>query len=277
MKNKRTTLKNLREYGKFLGIKGLYGKNKQALWDHIFDRVHEEVNERMLRKPALDPERAYMEAALALRAKKLTEQKTWKSLHEEARANNISINRRRMKKNDVERAILNNKRKGLFRKYRKNIIRLETLKSIIENESRLLETALGSAYRSHRIDGPRQKTNINYYIKRIKPHVYNLIKRELGDLKGAKIQITIWIRWYKDDIYTMDEDDNLQFGPIIVDKAFNSRITVFNESDDIDELLEDMFDHIKQQTEHPKLPQSGFRIEEILYTDINFHKNECVI
>ena len=64
--NTKTTLANLRDYGKFLGISHSYGKRKQELWDHIFDTIHHEVNERMLGKPDLDPERAYMEAEVSI-------------------------------------------------------------------------------------------------------------------------------------------------------------------------------------------------------------------
>ena len=66
------SVKALREYGRYFGIRGLWGKNKATLSEHILDKVHEAVNERMLRKPNLDPERAYLEASLALRSKQLT-------------------------------------------------------------------------------------------------------------------------------------------------------------------------------------------------------------
>ena len=43
------SVKALREYGRYLGIRGLWGKNKATLSEHILDKVHEVVNERMLR------------------------------------------------------------------------------------------------------------------------------------------------------------------------------------------------------------------------------------
>ena len=157
------SVKALREYGRYLGIRGLRGKNKAALSEqiffsfvfffylvrcptsyeraqntrlhrqltravlhiaslaayttlntykpmeinierspqhwcpsraHIFDKVHEAVNERMLGKPNLDPERAYLDASLALRSKKLTTNKTWATLHKQETNNQIPINKR---------------------------------------------------------------------------------------------------------------------------------------------------------------------------------------
>ena len=69
-------MNELHEYGRRLGIRGIWRKNKAALQDHLFNAVHEEVNNRMIRRPDMDPARAYMEAELAMRSKKLTRQKT---------------------------------------------------------------------------------------------------------------------------------------------------------------------------------------------------------
>jgi len=70
------TVKQLRDYGRFLGIRGLWRKNEEQLREHLFNTVFNEVNNRMLRRPDMDPARAYMEAELSLRSKKLTQQKT---------------------------------------------------------------------------------------------------------------------------------------------------------------------------------------------------------
>ena len=60
--------------------------------------------------------------------------------------------------------------------------------------------------------------------------------------------------------------------PIIVDKAFNSKMETFHQSTNINEMLDIMFEHIKKQTENPKLADSEFKIKEILYTHISFNK-----
>ena len=78
------SVKASREYRGYLGIRGLRGKNKAALSDHIFNKIHEAVNARMLRRPNLHPERNYVEVSLALRSKKLTTYKTWATLRQEA-------------------------------------------------------------------------------------------------------------------------------------------------------------------------------------------------
>ena len=81
-----------------------------------------------------------------------------------------------MSKSDVEKAILNANRNRLVRKYRRNLIRRETLKSIIENEAELLET-FKDVRRKYQINGPRKQTNVDYYMMRIKPSIYRLIKK----------------------------------------------------------------------------------------------------
>ena len=84
--------------------------------------------------------------------------------------------------------------------------------------------------------------------------------------------ITIWIQYYKDPIWTHDEEEGLKLEPIIIDRAFNSKMTEFHQGSDIDSILNNMFDHIKKQIENPKLSDSEFKLKEILYTHINFNK-----
>ena len=56
-KEKNETVKQLRDYGRFLGIRCLCGKNKEQLREDLFNSVFEEVNERMLCKLNIDPTR----------------------------------------------------------------------------------------------------------------------------------------------------------------------------------------------------------------------------
>ena len=79
LKNQNTSLKILREYAKFLGIPA-YNRSKNELWDYIVDTINEEIHKRQLRRPNLAEEDAHIEAELALRARNLTRQKTWKTL-----------------------------------------------------------------------------------------------------------------------------------------------------------------------------------------------------
>ena len=63
--NKMETIRTLRDYGRFLGIRGLWRKNKESLKEYLLDKVFEEINERMIRRPTIDPFKAYIEVAWA--------------------------------------------------------------------------------------------------------------------------------------------------------------------------------------------------------------------
>ena len=134
-----------------------------------------------------------------------------------------------------------------------------------------MDSALDGAYRSYEIVG-RGKTDVDSYLKQVRSHVYNLIVRQLHDLESAKVQFSLWIKWYKEEIFTMDDEGNLRFEPIIVDKPFNSKMTGFFQGSDYYELIDGMFAYIKTQTEHPALPKSGFTIDHIMHMHVNFHQ-----
>ena len=53
---------------------------------------------------------------------------------------------------------------------------------------------------------------------------------------------------------------------------FNSFMTEFFETSDINDLTERMLTYIKAQTENPKFPESGFTLYKIMYLYINFHR-----
>ena len=150
IKKQKLTLKNLREYGKFLGISRIYNKNKEELWNYMMEIIHNEMEKRQARRPNISPEEAYTEGLLALRSKKLTHKRTWKTLRDQAKSMDVHINQR-MSKSDIEHAIA---MKDNDRKILKRVIKHKTLKSIIENQVKLLKTALSRSYRSYRIDLP---------------------------------------------------------------------------------------------------------------------------
>ncbi|WP_171479369.1 hypothetical protein, partial [Acinetobacter baumannii] len=56
------------------------------------------------------------------------------------------------------------------------------------------------------------------------------------------------------------------------DLVFNSHMTEFFQSSDIEELLRSMFAFFKTKAEHPALPKSGYTIDHIMHLDIDFHK-----
>ena len=49
-------------------------------------------------------------------------------------------------------------------------------------------------------------------------------------------------------------------------------MTEIFQGSNVDEVLDEMFAHIKTQTEHPALPKSGFTLDSILHLNINFHR-----
>ena len=68
----------------------------------------------------------------------------------------------------------------------------------------------------------------------------------------------------------MQEHINVEID--MVDRAFNSRITEVHQGDDLVEIVDGMIAHMKTQFENPALLRSGFRFDELLRLDINFHQ-----
>lgn len=169
------TVKELREYGRFLGIRGLWRKNKEQLREHLFNSVFKEVNERMLRRPDMDPARAYMEAELSLRSKKLTNQKTWTKLKDEAKKVDVNVNRR-SKKSEVERQIIEKDSQNLFKRYRK----VRTKKSLLEEVQDLVAHVdlIEDGERVKRIELKGNLNNVSskLIMKKLMPHIEMRVK-----------------------------------------------------------------------------------------------------
>ena len=56
------------------------------------------------------------------------------------------------------------------------------------------------------------------------------------------------------------------------DKAFNSWMTEVFWGSDMDEIIEEMFTHMKMQIENPALVNSRFVFDQVLFLDISFHQ-----
>ena len=52
----------------------------------------------------------------------------------------------------------------------------------------------------------------------------------------------------------------------------NGLMTQVFEGTDIKEQVQRIFAHIKTQLENPWMPESGFRLDQIMHLHINFHK-----
>ena len=70
--------------------------------------------------------------------------------------------------------------------------------------------------------------------------------------------MTTWIR------FARDEDR--------VELAFNSRMMSVHRGSDLDQIVDGMITHMKNQIENPALLNCRFRFDEVLFLDVNFHQ-----
>ena len=61
-----------------------------------------------------------------------------------------------------------------------------------------LEQAFGESYRSYRVNG-KPKMDVDTFFNRIRKELIELIKRKLKTRTSARIQMTAWIRFARDD------------------------------------------------------------------------------
>ena len=110
--------------------------------------------------------------------------------------------------------------------------------------------------------------DVETFFDRIRQNLIDLVNRELADLGSARVQTTAWIR------FRMEVED--KNGNIIkvgrVRLPFNSRMTDVFQGSDFNEIVNEMFAQMKTQIENPALKHSGFRFDEFLFLDVNFHQ-----
>ena len=124
-----------------------------------------------------------------------------------------------------------------------------------------LEQAFGGAYRSYRING-RPKIDVDTFFNRIGKRLIELIERELKTRTSARIQMTAWIRFVRDD----------EEGQEKVELAFNSLMISVYRGSDMDQIVDGMTTNMKFQIENRALLNSRFVFDEFLYLDVNFHQ-----
>ena len=117
------------------------------------------------------------------------------------------------------------------------------------------EQVFRGAYRSYRVNG-RPKKDVETFFSRIRSTVIDIIERELKTHNSAKIQMTTWIRFAKDN-----DQINL---------AFNSKMTSIYRASDLKQIVNEMFSHMRFQIENLALLNSKFILDDILFLDINF-------
>ena len=124
------------------------------------------------------------------------------------------------------------------------------------------EQGLGRAYRSYRING-RSRMDVDTFFERIRQNLIDCMNRELIDLGSARVETTTRIRF------------RIEYEDGIIDRIrlpFNSRMTDIFQSNDLSEIIEEMFTHMKTQIEHPALAKSRFRFDEVLFPDVNLNQ-----
>ena len=124
-----------------------------------------------------------------------------------------------------------------------------------------LEQAFRGSYRSYRVNG-RPKIDVDMFFNRIREELIELIKQELKTRTSARIQMTAWIRFIRDD----------EEGQERVELAFNSLMTSVYQGSEPDLIVDGMIANMKFQIENPALLNSRFVFDEFLYLDINFHE-----
>ena len=121
---------------------------------------------------------------------------------------------------------------------------------------RLLEGAFGNVYRRYRIDG-NPSMDPDTFLNRIRRFLIDLPKKELRT-GAVRSQTTTWIRFRKDRE--------------LVELAFNSRMANVYNLSDLDEIVNEMIAHMKEQIENPALLNSRFVFDEVLFTNVDFHQ-----
>ena len=118
-------------------------------------------------------------------------------------------------------------------------------------EVKILDGAFGRAYRRYRIDG-RPQMYPDTYFNRIRSQLIVTLKKESSG-RSVKVQTTTWLR------FKQDEE--------LVELAFNSRMMNVHNLREIEEIVNKMIAHMREQIENPALANSRFVFDRVLYTD----------
>ena len=136
------------------------------------------------------------------------------------------------------------------------IAKREALRAELNWGPRQLEGAFSGAYRRYRIDG-MPGTDSDTFFSRVRRFLIDLLKKE-SRTGAVRTQTTTWIRFRKDGE--------------LVELAFNSRMTNIYNLSDMNEIVNEMTAHMKQQIENPALLNSRFVFDEVLHMDVDFHR-----
>ena len=98
---------------------------------------------------------------------------------------------------------------------------------------------------------------MNTFFAKIRKMLADLICKETAR-EVVRTQATTWIRFRK--------------GAETVNLAFNSRMLAAYGLNDIDDLVNSMISHMLEQIKNPALRDSGFVMEEVMGTNVYFHR-----
>ena len=130
-----------------------------------------------------------------------------------------------------------------------------------------LEQAFDRVYRSYRING-RTRMDLETFFDQIRQNLIDLMNREVTDLDSARVQRAAWIRFR---VEVEDENGNV-IGVDRVRLPFNSRMTEILQGSDLNEIVSEMLARMKMQIENSTLSNSRFRLDEVLFLDVNFYQ-----
>ena len=123
------------------------------------------------------------------------------------------------------------------------------------------------AYQSCRING-KSRMDVETFFGEIRGNVASLITKELQDLDLVKVQTIAWIRFKVE----VDGQDGSVMRVNIVDKAFISQMVEVFKGNDLGEIFEEMFPHMRMQVENLALANSEVVFDQVLFLDVNFHQ-----
>ena len=154
-------------------------------------------------------------------------------------------------------AELNKKIRGAKNRRNKEclITNREALSAELAWGPRQLEGAFGGTYRRYRIDGITGMDPDTFF-SRAKRFLIDLLKKE-SRTGAVRTQTTTWIRFRKERE--------------LVELAFNSRMVNVYILSDMNEIVNEMITHMKQQIENPALSDSKFVFDEVMHMNIDFH------
>ena len=135
------------------------------------------------------------------------------------------------------------------------ITKREALRAELNWGPRQLQGAFGGAYRRYRIDGLPDTDPDTFF--RVRKFLIDLLKKE-SRTGAVRSQAMMWIRFRKDRE--------------LVELAFNSRMTNVYNLSDMNEIVNEMIAHMKQQIENPALLDSKFVFDEVIHMDVDFHQ-----